>query len=168
MREVKKLAKIKYLLLILIAIMVFGLSSCKNLINPPSVEYVKKQFSKNHDDIILVTEYIISSDFESVYMHHGSNTLSADGKHIDVHDESLTNAIQNMFNNGYSVIIKSGNTIYFQQWTRFTDAGCGIAYSIDGSNDLNIQYLTQATALSDDGWYYYVADYSAHRIQNNT
>lgn len=165
MWEVKKLEKIKYLLLVLIAIMVFGLSSCKTLINPPSIESVEKQFLKNYDDIVLVTEDIISSGFESVYMHHSSNTLSADGKHIDVLDENLINAIQNLFNNGYSVIMKSGNTIYFQQWTRFTDAGCGIAYSIDGSNNLDIQYLTQATALSCDGWYYYVADYSAYRTR---
>lgn len=163
------MAKTKRLLstlLIIIAIMLLVLVSCNSLMNPPSVKSVEKQFFKNHNDILLVTEYIISSGFESVYLHKDNNILSADGHHLDIQDEKIAYALQNLFNNGYNHIAKRNNTIFYQQWTRFTDAGCGIAYSIDGSNNLDIQYLTQVTALSDDGWYYFVADYSAYRLLN--
>ena len=159
------MTKVKYVLFISLSLLLAFFVSCRIIISPPSAKFVEKTFRENYDDIMLVTEYIVSSGAESVYLYNSSNVPFADSNNMDIRDENVAYAIQNLFNNGYSLISKQGNTIHYQQWTRFTDAGCGIAYSIDGDDQLDIQYLTQATELSIDGWYYYVEDYSAHRTQ---
>lgn len=140
------------------------LGSCA--ISPPNIQTVKEQFYDNRDDISLITEYMIDSGCESIYIHDDSGNMFADQITTKIHSIEVSAAIKRLFNGKYSVITKDGNTILFQQWTRFMDAGCGIAYSINGRDLPEIQYLTELVPLSEEGWYYYVDDYNEWRLKN--
>lgn len=52
-------------------------------------------------------------------------------------------------------------------WNRLSDVACGIAYSIDGK-EIDIEYLTESVPLSEENWYYYVADFNEWRVRNTS
>ena len=67
----------------------------------------------------------------------------------------------------YHHICKIDNTIYLLQWTGLQDISCGIAYTINKVDLPQVIYTTQLLPLSNEGWYYYVADYELWRNQNS-
>ena len=143
------------------------LSSCNKILSPPSIEDVETKFLDNYEDIMTVTNFLAQSEYRSIYIHDTSGIMAVGTSHIPISDSSVTNAIQRLHTKGYTIIIRTGNTIYFQQWTRLMDAGCGIAYSINHNRQPEIQYLTELIPLSQSGWYYYVDDYEQWRSQHS-
>lgn len=143
------------------------LSSCSQILSPPTVQEVEAKFNQNRMNIMTVTNYLAESKYGSIYINDTSGNMSVGTSRIPISDQTVIKAIRKLSAQGYTIIIKDGNTIHFQQWTRFTDAGCGIAYSINKTSIPRIDYLTQLEPLSENGWYYYVDDYTQWRNQQN-
>ncbi len=141
------------------------LSSCAKFMSPPTVQEVESKFNQNREDIMIVTNYLAESEYGRIYLHDTSGNMSVGTSNISISDQIVIDSIKRLSLKGYTVIIKDGNTIHFQQWTRFTDAGCGIAYSINKTSAPRIEFLTQLEPLSEEGWYYYVDDYAQWRVE---
>ena len=69
---------------------------------------------------------------------------------------------------GYKGIGRDGNTIYFVRWTRLMDFGAGIAYSVNGKDEPELDFVTKLEPLSEDGWYFYEEDYNEWRVRKRS
>ncbi len=139
-------------------------SGCGFVLDLPSIPAVKQRFQTNYNDILTVKEYLCSSEYEDFQIRRGDQSAWADGETIEIEDSEVWGAIQRLLRQ-YHNIMKSGNTIFLTQWSRFNDVGCGIAYSINGVDEPEIQYLTTLEKMPSTDWYYFVDDYNEWRIQ---
>ena len=92
-------------------------------------------------------------------------TMQADLRELPIEDREVTAAVQRL-QDSYQNIRKNGNTIVLNQWAGLADIGCGIAYSINGTDAPKVQFMTVLVPLSEDGWYYYVDDYNEWRNEH--
>lgn len=134
---------------------------------PPTVEAVEQRFTENYADILTIVSFMVNSGHEDIYIKDCSGKMYVDFEWINIADSSVNASIDNLLGAGlYQRIDKSGNTICFEQWDGLQDIGCGIAYSINGNDPPEVQFMTELVPLSQDGWYYYVDDYNLWRIQS--
>ena len=152
----------------IIALIVMGLILYFNILFPPvlSLEETKRDFLKNQDNIMTVTEYLINSEYSDIYIvdNYDIGVMSANStKDTVIEEPRVVSATSTLFRRGYSVIDKNGNTISFQRSTRLADFGSGVAYSIDGIHEPELQLLTRLEPLSVENWYYYEEDYNEFR-----
>ena len=83
----------------------------------------------------------------------------------EIEDEAVIKSLNRIFGKrGYRVIGKNDNTIFFQEWA-FLEKNRGIAYSINGEDKPVVEFLIKLEALSEDGWFYYEANYEEFRNQ---
>ena len=141
--------------------------------SPPNKSKAERTFEQDKTDILLITEYLINSDYAEIFINKariaqqtGTMFTGIETRDVKIEDEAVVNAIDWLGKRGYSIMDKTENTIYFQRWTRFKDFGSGIAYSINGKDEPELQFLTKLEPLSEDGWYYYEADYNEWRVRN--
>ena len=156
--------KIKTVLLIVVVsiAIVFGVIGLRTAFPPVlSQDETERDFIKNQDIILIVTNYMIGLEYTNVYINKGSTEgvmfVNSVG-FVDIDDSQVVNAISLLQKKGYSVIIKKENTIHFQRSTKFRDFGSGVAYSIDGGEP-QLHTFTMVEPLSEPNWYYYEQDY---------
>ena len=143
---------------------------------PPwqGVEEMNNEFIENREALVLVRDYLAELEFESVLIgsdHINDGVISIRGEHIAIESEDVLGALTYLFDRGFQVIIRRSDIIRFQKWSTL-DHGRGIAYSIDGRipDENGIQHLTEIESLSEEGWYFYIADFNVWRtrIQRGT
>lgn len=153
-----------FLLTLVLGMILTGCSS-----KPPSVESVEEHFQNNYDDIQIVVEFMSNSGYNSIYIKGIDGMMLADLEDVPITDESVFDAVKRLLgtpltgNRQYYYVSKSSNTIEFYQWKGTAEIGCGIAYTINGTDIPDVQYATELVQLSEPGWYYYVDDYNAWR-----
>jgi hypothetical protein len=134
---------------------------CKPFSSPPSIKFVQNHYQEYSEDIQIILNFMLSFDYEDIYILDNGGTLLADLTEVAIDDKEVSNAIDRLFTSrAYYHIIKNGDTIYLLQWKGLRDVGCGIAYSINENDTPEIEYVTQLVPFSDDGWFYYVSDYA--------
>jgi hypothetical protein len=157
------------IVVIIVVILIAGGVFLYRIFPPPlSQKETEKDFVKNKDNIMIVTNYIISLKYNNMSILHtddGKTMFVSGYGHIVIDDSQVIKAIGILFKRGYQVIDKTGNTIYFQRSTIFRKFGSGIVYSIDGHtpDESSIQFLTKLEQLSVSNWYYYEEDYNEWR-----
>ena len=157
----------RFLAFFLSLLLLSGLCGCDFFdTNPPSPEEIQTIFQENRDDFLLVTEYLVGTGYTDISVNDDCTSAFANFKDIAIEDEAVVSALKKLSKNGCSSMSKRGNTVHFCLWTRFNDAGCGIAYSVDGK-EISIEYMTQALPLSEEGWFYYVDDFNEWRANNS-
>lgn len=151
-------------LLALMSLTVMALIRCSDNNIPPSVAMVQDCYREHAEDIQTIVDFLSSLEYEDIYITDNNGKMLADLTRIQIEDQSVSNAIDRILDSkAYQHINKNGNTISLLQWKGIRDIGCGIAYSVNGTNSPEIEFVTQLTPLSDDGWYYYVSDYNTWR-----
>jgi len=128
----------------------------QDVIDPPiDKEKMESIFKKDYEVLVIVTNYLANSSYESVYIRNfrGSGIMDVGGDRAEIEDIKVIEAINALENRGYSSIEKNNNTISFLRHTSFKN-GRGIAYSIDG-NEPVLPYLRRLEPLSKPNWYYY-------------
>lgn len=136
---------------------------------PPTVETVEERFNENYDDILAVVSFMANSGYEKIQIRNCSEKMYADLKWVAITESSINAATKELLGTElYKGIYKRGNTIEVLQWTSSQSVSCGIAYTINGIDPPDIQYMTEIVPLAKDGWYYYVADYNEWRLQQTT
>lgn len=131
---------------------------------PPSIESVQKQYYEHSEDIQIIIDFLLSVNYEDIFIRENDGWMLADLNSVPIDEEKVCMAIDRLLTNrAFYHIVKNGNTIYLLQWKGIRDVGCGIAYSINGINNPEIEYVTQLVPLSNDGWFYYVSDYEEWR-----
>ena len=147
--------QIKLLSLCLAIAMLF--SGCSTIGQPPAPQRIEETFQNYREEIQMVTDYLLTQN-PPVAIDSSSRELP----------EDVVWAVRNLMRSaGWTSIHYRGNTIYFILWTRFTDAGCGIAYSVGNTLEADLPFLTQVQPLSERDWYYYVEDYAKWRTEKN-
>ncbi len=139
--------------------------------SPPNKDKVEQYLQMNRDNILIITEYLINSEYSEIFIqndHHERGVMftGLETGDVQIDDAEVFDAIGELFKKTKSgVIDKTENTIHIQIWSNL-DNGRGIAYSIDGKEP-SLNFLTKSEPLSVKDWYYYEEDYNEWRIQNN-
>ena len=137
-------------------------------ITPPDKEKMDSYFERDKSDFAIITEYFINSGYSYINidksnikkstMFTGANTYD---KRIE--DDAVIKSLNRLFEKqGYHVIGRNDNTVFFQKWS-FLEKDRGIAYSINGKDKPVVEFLIKLETLSENGWYYYEADYNEYR-----
>lgn len=146
---------------------------------------MESTFSEHKEDFQNVTEYLLETypvtfDLESIYIDEHTITVfrtRSDSTQLDKTETSISNTpvaenYQNLRQAGCQSVSMDPkidgkgmeNAIYFCMWTRTVDeADAGIAYAIDSSYPPQIEFQTVLEPLSEDGWYYTLAEYEEWR-----
>ena len=136
------------------------LSGCGRIGQPPSPQQMEDTFQTYREEIQTVTDYLLTQE-PPVRIYDDSRGLP----------ENVAKAVKTLMRQaGYSSIHYSENAVHFVLWTRFTDAGCGIAYTKEKpphSLEEDFPFLTGEQPLSEQNWFYYVEDYAQWRIEKN-
>ena len=157
-----KFGSIIYLKFFCFLLAVLFLTACAGHNTPPTIAYEQEKFESNFDDINTIIGYMIDSGYESIQITDTSGTMLADLTRVEINNSDVMDAVSRALET-YIKISKNGNTIKLFQWRGIRDIGCGIAYSIDGINKPQIQFVTELIPLAEDGWFYYVSDYNKWR-----
>lgn len=153
---------------LLVVFLGIGLTGCFS--EPPGVEDIEADFQSNYEDIQIVVGFLEDSAYESVQITSVDGTMWADFETVLIEDEDVNSAVGRILKRPYAddgryyAVYKSGNTIEFYQWKSSQDKGCGVAYSINGTDLPEVTYCTELVPLSEAGWYYYVDDYNEWRV----
>ena len=133
------------------------------LVFGPSIgfEQMEEIFVEDYELLDTVVQFLVGSDYENVSIRRGDIAngemhVSGIGS-VPIEDVSVLEALEELANRGYSVIIMSNNTIMFQRWAT-RDSGRGVAFSMDG-NDPVLQFLTRLEPLPKPNWFYYEDDF---------
>jgi len=121
-----------------------------------SQKAVEKDFIKDYDDIMQITNYLINSDYDDVWIHRTDNIdteYSNKWGTVIINDSQFIITIKKLFKKGYVKISKDKNFIKICRSSSIHDAN-GVVYSIDGSEP-NFLYLKKLEQLSKTDWYYY-------------
>ena len=154
-----------------VALFVVFFSACSTM-EPPDITVVEDVFQECYDDIQIVVDYLMDSEYESISIDADSRSglKDTDGYHIEsvelVLDSKTEEAVQRLLCGEYEHIDKIGNTIEIVQWNWLNDVSCGVAFTINAQDLPEIQYVTELTPMKEDGWYYYVADFNQWRLEH--
>lgn len=156
--------KKRYLLLIGLLVLAISLFTACAEVEMPDYDAVQKHFEQNKANIYLITDYLVSSGYENVYIDTIDGYMLADLNRILIGDDDVLFAVRQILTSAdYLHIHKQGNTVSLLLWRNDKDVGCGIAYSINNITEPDIEFMTQMDPLTADGWYYYVSDYNKWR-----
>lgn len=157
------------------------LSVCLGTLWLNSEKRADRIFERDYDELVQVVEYFNSLE-NTPYAHINTdgtmvveiddNVANTDNRVLkkEITDERVLNLVSNLYKKGYDSIVKDdNNTIYFVRW-RHPIFGWdkGFAFSVDGSKDLDIEYLVDQKPLSKSDWYYFESDYEEWRENNNS
>jgi len=135
----------------------------------PSTASIEASFKQNRSDLLAVSEYVKSLEYDTVYITKDGVVSVADyesgqrGERIEISDQDVVAAVERLFQKSNFHVISSipNEFIEFQKWSA-RDIGCGIAYSFDEDKPA-IEFVTELIPLSESGWYYYVSDFNTYR-----
>ena len=146
-----------------VAMVLIAIAVCLNgcaVTEPPAPEQMENTFQTYRSEIRIITDYLLTQE-PPVSIYGDSRGLP----------ENVAQAIKTLMRQaGCSSIHYNESAVHFVLWTRFADAGCGIAYSEATSLGLlegDFPYLTREQPLSEQNWFYYVEDYAQWRIGKN-
>ena len=155
------------------AIMLVSLGGC-SIMEPPSIAKVERRFNRHYNDIQIVVDFLISSEYETIIIDSDRRTVlkSTDGYHYEsialALDAKIEEAVNRLLNGKYEGIFKNDGTVELVQWHRFNDVGCGVAYAINSQGLPEVQYVTELIPMETEGWYYYISDFNEWRSENRT
>lgn len=133
---------------------------------PPSIGSVEKSFDKYQEDIEHVVNFLIEEKYKSILIRDSSGMMQADLQWMEIHEDNILDALNRLFALRDNMqIYKDGNTIKLLWWTHPQNISSSIAYSVNKTDLPDVQYATEILPMSDDGWYYVIADYNAWRVE---
>jgi len=149
------------IVLLTLACMIFGffaLATLLYMIFPPqlSQKAVEKDFIKNYDDIMIVTDYLVNSEYEDVWIHKTyeiDTIFVSQWGDVVIDDPQFISTIKTLFEKGYKSISKKETHIKFCRSSTMNGSS-GVVYSIDG-NEPVFAYLVKLEQLPETNWYYY-------------
>ena len=151
-------------LVLLLVALVSILPACAGSDARLDMNRAQKILRDNRNDINIVTDFLSELDYCNVYIRNDGEHMQADLVDIYINDARVSEATKRLLDT-YVNINKIGNTIYLLQ-VKGPDIGYGIAYSINGTDTPEVQFMTELTPLTEDGWFFYISDYNTWRSNN--
>ena len=158
-----------YIAILLLVMISHLFTGCFNYDVPPDINSVQQRFQNYDDSIQMIVDYMICTGYENIYISDTNGTMFADLEERPIDEEAVIMAINQLLGKDvYLRITKRGNSIWFSHWEGVRDVGCGIAYTINGVDFPEVSFATEMIPLQEKGWFYYMYDYNAWRIQYGT
>ena len=135
---------------------------------PPDVERMEKCFQQDKNDLVVVTEYLSKLKYpyvmiDNASLENGDMFTGANTSYQKIDDTTVQESLNRLLNNNkYIVIGKDNDTVFFQKW-EFLEKDRGIAVPINKEKTPIVEFIVKSEELSEEGWYYYEADYEAQR-----
>lgn len=130
-------------------------------------------FERDYHELVKMVEFLDSlEDVEDVHIDSTDGTMLVHYtddrivKDVVISDEDVLSTVSALMKKGYFNITKHGSTIYFDRWRNQFGCFKGFAFSVDGSGELDIQFLIGRMELDKTDWYYYISDYENWRVMN--
>jgi hypothetical protein len=140
----------------------------------PGFEKAERYFNRNKELFIPVKKFLAESEHEAISIapHSGSWRMfvnQGNPPYANIRDEVAIEAVRQLQRKGYISIDKTRGVISFGGQVGSLEFLTGFAYSINGSipDDSSIQFLTRIKPLTEDGWFYFEANYKEYRIRRN-
>ena len=172
MKDMKK----KAIIIIVISIILVSAICFVRWYNGPTraVEIFEDEiFEKDYRELVKMVEFLESLvDVQDAYIDSTDGTMLVHYKDdrivkdAEISDEDVLSTVSVLMKKGYFNITKHGSTIYFERWRNQFGCSKGFVFSVDGTGELDIQYLIGVMALDKTDWYYYVSDYEKWRVMN--
>ena len=168
----------KLMMMVCLAAMVFLIGSC-GARKPPAAEEIDSFVTEHREEIRTVNDYMLSleSDTAIIDSRNGPVLLLTGSYYYDreertIEDDALREALRVLWKNGCRSIYKEkkyNNLIQYEMWSRaIGQAWCGFVYAIDTERLPKVQYQTELTPLSEEGWYYFFCDYEEWRVTHDS
>ncbi len=158
----KKLITIIFLLALIIILVL-----CR--MNPPSAEDIESFVAENRNCIILINEYLLELEDRDAYISDDDGSILIALENQTIEDDAVREAIMCIWKKGCFSITKhnTNNAIVYTIWKRtIGHVDCGFVYAIDHSLPPKAVFQTELSPLSEEGWYYYLADYEGWRLEH--
>ena len=130
-------------------------------------------FERDYCQLVKMVEFFGSlEDVEDVHIDSTDGTMLVHYiddrivKDVVISDEDVLSTVSALMKKGYFNITKHGSTIYFDRWRNQFGCCKGFSFSVDGSGELDIQFLIGRMELDKADWYYYISDYEKWRVMN--
>ena len=154
--------------LVPLSVLLFGLFGCGKWTSPPDHDQIEDVFEANQEDFQMLADYMTGLGCDSIIDAADGRIFRCDTfSYEQINDKEIEKCIRRLL--GKRIIIeasKDDNTVEFYMWGHYIQPiGCGAAYSIDGSGELDVQFLLRQEPLSEPGWYYYYSDYNEWRVE---
>jgi len=137
-------------------------------IHPSNLKKAEKVFEEDKELLTVIAAYLSKWEESDLRLELHTGVLKSyedigekqlDIKTLPIHDVSVKEAIQALYDKGYQAFYKDENTIHALRWSRM-DFGSGFAFSINHTTKPELQFCTKLEPLSEEGWYYYEEDYN--------
>lgn len=154
----------------LIVIISFVCTSCMNS-ETPDANTAEIFIKDNHDDIQVVTDYLLNEDYYFAYIKAPNGQIYANFEYMAIDDSQVNDSIKSLWNAGCKRIsrITDDNAIDFLlECNIIKEIDYGFVCPIDDSFDFKIDYQTELVPLTFDNWYFYVSDYNKWRLSQNS
>ena len=175
MKDMKK----KTIIIIVISIILVSAICFVRWYNGPTraVEIFEDEiFERDYCEFVEMVKYMemleYIEDVEDAYIDSTDGIMLVqykDGrivKDAEISDEDVLSTVSVLMKKGYFNITKHGNTICFERWRNQFGCSKGFVFSVDGTGELDIQFLIGRMELDKTDWYYYVSDYEKWRVMN--
>lgn len=135
---------------------------------PPNIVSAERFYEKNKADIQIVTDFLIAEGYEWISIWEADGMMKADFQEMEIPNAEVAKAIKQLFSARSDMrIYKHENTIQLRFWWHPQEIGSYIAYSINRTDLPDIQFATEITPMSADGWYYAISDYNLWRVSSH-
>ena len=124
--------------------------------HPMTPKIAQQDYNKYEEQFHVIVRYISDNNIRDFYINKSYE--------IEVSDEKVRKALEDLMRAGYSPIGIEKTTVYFQKYATL-DCGKGILCSLDGAPPY-LQFLTDTKALDAENWYYYEDDYNEWRVRH--
>lgn len=138
--------------------------------SPPSAEKMESFVAENWNDITLINDYLLELGDRNALISDDDGSILITLVDQSIEDNAVREAVLSLWRNGCKGISKRNekNAITYTIWKRsIGQADCGFVYAIDHTLPPKAQFQTELVPLSEDGWYYYLADYEKWRLNTN-
>jgi len=128
---------------------------------------MERYFQRDEKHLKIVANYLENLDYlfiriDKSNMKDGVMFTGANTRYQEIKDETVLKSLKVLLSvKGYIVIGKNQNTVFFRKW-QFLGKDRGIALAFE-KEKLTVEFLVKTEPLSENGWYYYEADYEEYR-----
>lgn len=151
------------------------LSGCSVIQRQPEAEDMEAMLAEHRESIETVLDYLLAESKSYILIEDTGGTMLTGTATSPLSDTAIEktevlDCVRELFEAGCRSITKDlqSNAVVFEFWHRSSgDVSCGIVYAADGETTPAVEFLTKREPLSEDGWYFYQADYEQWRIDQS-
>lgn len=144
---------------------------------PRSPSDMDKELEKYRDEVLVISEYLKSSNYESmlcyrtdfVYNDHPERygCFNVSGTYEKINDADVLNAVLKLLKKyRFDNIIKENNVLIFVRWATLSQSG-GIVYSENTDEIYDaIQFLYVLEPLKEENFYYFETDFERYKSEH--